>query len=306
MSVQTLDNKLLIVKYLFSYFRTNFYKKTRGRIACDIFSMLYQFLAFLRFYWSAVTKYQLHSPFVFELAHAVLEDRRWYYTFRDVEQLRERMLSGDEIIEVEDFGAGRTRSQKRRSLRQIVRQAGSSARQGQRLFRLAQWLAPKTMIELGSSVGISTMYLASAVRQARFLSLEGSPQTAEVARANLSWLGLRNTEIRTGAFEQTLLPALQSLQSVDLVYLDGNHRLEPTLQYFETCLPFAGTHTVFVLDDIHWSPEMYTAWQRIRQHDRVTLSIDFFDFALAFVNPDFRVKQHWNIVPAWWKIWKFY
>ncbi len=268
--------------------------------------MLYQFRAFLRFYWSAVTRYQLHSPFVFELAQAVLEDRRRYYAFRDVELLRERMLSGDEVIEVEDFGAGRTRGQKRRSLRQIVRQAGSSARQGQRLFRLAQWLAPKTMLELGSSVGIGAMYLASAARNARFLSLEGSPQTAEVARANLSWLGLGTTEIRTGAFEQTLLPALQSLQSVDLVYLDGNHRLEPTLQYFETCLPFAGTQTVFVLDDIHWSPEMYSAWQRIRQHQRVTLSIDFFDFALVFVNPDFREKQHWNIVPAGWKIWKFY
>lgn len=268
--------------------------------------MWYQFRAFLRFYWSAVTRYQLHSPFVFGLANAVLEDRRWYYAFRDVEQLRERMLSGDEVIEVEDFGAGRSRGQKRRSLRHIVRQAGSDARQGRRLFRLAQWLAPKTMLELGSSVGISTMYLASGARNARFLSLEGCPQTAEVARANLSWLRLGQAEIRTGTFEQTLLPALQSLQSVDLVYLDGNHRLEPTLQYFETCLQFAGTHTVFVLDDIHWSPEMYTAWQRIRQHQRVTLSIDFFDFALAFVNPDFREKQHWNIVPAKWKIWKFY
>jgi predicted O-methyltransferase YrrM len=99
---------------------------------------------------------------------------------------------------------------------------------------------------------------------------------------------------------------LQRLRQVDLVYLDGNHRLEPTLQYFERCLSFASPQTVFVLDDIHWSPEMQTAWDRIRQHPAVTLSIDFYDIALAFVNPDFREKQHWNIVPAWWKLWKFY
>lgn len=272
----------------------------------DLFFMIYQFLAFLRFYWSAVTKYQLHSPFVFGLANAVLEDRRWYYAFRDVEQLRLRMLSSDAVLEVQDFGAGGARGQNRRTLSYIVRQAGSSARQGRRLFRLAQWLAPKTMLELGSSVGISTMYLASAARNAHFLSLEGCPQTAEVARTNLSFLDLHHAAIRTGAFDETLLPALQSLNKVDLVYLDGNHRLAPTLQYFESCLPFAHDQTVFVLDDIHWSPEMQTAWQRIRQHKNITLSIDFFDFALAFVNPDFREKQHWNVVPAWWKLWKFY
>lgn len=268
--------------------------------------MFYPFRAFLRFYWDAVTKYQIHSPFVFGLVHAVLEDRRVYYAFRDVEGLRARMLSSEAVLEVTDFGTGASKGQKRRSLRHIARRAGSSAEQGRRLFRLAQWLAPVTMLELGSSVGISTMYLASAVRNTPFLSLEGCPQTAEVARANLEILRLRKAEIITGAFEQTLEPALQRLQHADLIYLDGNHRLEPTLQYFERCLPFAREKTVFILDDIHWSPEMEEAWTRIQQHPNVTLSIDFYDFALAFINPDFREKQHWNIVPAWWKFWRFY
>lgn len=268
--------------------------------------MWYQFQAFLRFYWAAVTKYQLHSPFVFDLSTALLDDRRWYYAFGQVEHLRRQMLASDVVLEVEDFGTGSAHGQKRRSLRHIVRQAGSSARQGRLLFRLAQWLAPQTMLELGTSTGISTLYLASAARNAAFLSLEGSPQTAEVARINLKHLGLHKAEVVTGAFEQTLSPALQQLQQVDLVYLDGNHRLAPTLHYFETCLPFARANTIFVLDDIHWSPEMQQAWQHIRQHPQVTLTIDFFDIALAFVNPDFKEKQHWNIVPAKWKFWKFY
>lgn len=268
--------------------------------------MLYQFQAFLRFYWGAVTKYQLHSPFVFELVQAVLADRRRYYAFRDAELLREKMLSSDVALDVTDFGTGASRGTKKRSLRQIARLAGSSAEQGRRLFRLAQWLAPKTMLELGSSVGISTMYLASAARNTPFLSLEGCPQTAEVARTNTEMLGLKSVNIIAGAFEKTLLPALEQLQQVDLVYLDGNHRLAPTLQYFETCLPFAREQSVFIFDDIHWSPEMQTAWEHIQQHPKVNLTIDFFDFALAFVNPDFKVKQHWKVVPAWWKIWRFY
>lgn len=268
--------------------------------------MLFPVFAFLRFYWGAVTKYQIHSPFVFGLVQALLADRRPYYAFRDVEMVRDRMLASDAVLEVEDYGAGASKESKRRPLRQIVRRAGSSAQQGRMLFRLAHYLAPQTMLELGASVGISTMYLASARRDTRFLSLEGCPQTAGVAHQNLDILRLRNVEIIPGAFEKTLLPALQKLGYVDLAYLDGNHRLEPTLQYFETCLPFARNQTVFVLDDIHWSPDMETAWKRIREHPRVTLSLDFFDFALVFVNPDFKVKQHWNIVPAWWKFWKFY
>lgn len=268
--------------------------------------MLFPFFAFLRFYWNAVTKYQLHSPFVFGLVQAVLGDRRDYYAFRDVEILRQRMLASEVALEVQDYGAGASGKPQRRTLRHITRRAGSSARQGRMLFRLAQYLSPETILELGSSVGISTMYLASAKRNTPFLSLEGCPQTAQVARQNLSVMNLRKVEILTGEFEQTLLPALQRLGNVDLAYLDGNHRLEPTLHYFETCLSFARDQTVFILDDIHWSPEMETAWQRIRQHNRVTLSIDFFDFALVFINPNFKVKQHWNIVPAWWKFWKFY
>lgn len=268
--------------------------------------MLYSMVAFSRFYWRAVTKYQIHSPFVFDLAQAVLDDRRDYYAFRDVEELRERMLASEAALEVTDYGTGAANGVKKRSLRSIVRRAGSSARQGRRLFRLAQWLAPKTVLEMGSSVGISTLYMASAVRNARMLSLEGCPQTAAVAQNNLKAMDLRQAEIVTGPFERTLIPALQHLQQVDLVFIDGNHREEPTWQYFEQSLPFSHDHTVFVFDDTHWSAGMQAAWQRIQQHPRVTLSIDFYDFALVFLNPDFKVRQHWSIVPAWWKLWKFY
>jgi len=268
--------------------------------------MLYSIVAFCKFYWRAVTKYQIHSPFVFELAQAVLEDRRDYYAFRDVEVLRARMLASEALLEVTDYGTGAEKGLKKRTLRSIVRRAGSSARQGQRLFRLLQWLAPKTVVEMGSSVGISTLYMASAVRNARLVSLEGCPQTAEVARTNLEVLGLRHAEIITGPFEKNLIPALQQLRQVDLVFVDGNHREKPTLDYFEQSLPFAHNHTVFVFDDTHWSAGMQAAWQRIQQHPRVTLSIDFYDFALVFLNPDFKVRQHWSIVPAWWKLWKFY
>ena len=250
----------------------------------------------------------MHSPFVFDLSVALLEDDRWYYAFRDVELVRRKMLDSDVGVEVLDLGsggAGASGVQKRR-VRQIARQSGSSVGQGQMLFRLANHLHPKNMLELGTSLGIGAMYLASAVREARFLSLEGSPEIAHIARLNLELLGLSaHTEVREGAFEQTLKTALQDIQSLDFVFFDGNHRPEPTLQYFEQCLAFAHAKAVFVFDDMHWSKGMTEAWEAIQKHPKVTLTLDFFELSLVFIDPDFKAKQHLNILPARWKPWRF-
>lgn len=260
---------------------------------------------FLHFYWNAVTKYQLHSPFVFEMANEVLDGERWYYAFRDVEVLRSKMLNSGVKLEVTDFGAGGGDSTKRyASVRQIARQAASSPRQGQMLFHLANWVTPKTMLELGTSLGIGTMYLASGARSAKLITLEGCPDFAKVARANLEILGLKNAEVAVGEFSTTLPSVLKQLQKLDIVFVDGNHRAAPTLRYFDACLPFAHERTVFVFDDVYWSPEMKQAWEQIKQHPRVTLTVDFFEISLAFINPEFRERQHFKVVPKAWKPWK--
>ena len=271
----------------------------------------YQFSQFLQFYWSAVTKYQLHSPFVFDLATAVVEDRRWYYAFRDVELLREAMLASDMMLEVTDYGTGGsdTAESPRRysaSVRQIARKSSSTPDQGQGLFRLANWARPRAILELGTSLGIGTVYLASAARSARIVSLEGCPACAETAKKHAEMLGLYNIEVRPGPFEATLDPVLSQLQPLDFVFIDGNHRCEPTLRYFEQCLAAAHEKTVFVFDDMHGSPAMTQAWEQIRQHPRVTLTVDFFDLSVAFINPDFREKLHWNVIRSAWKPWRFW
>ncbi|MCC6460813.1 MAG: class I SAM-dependent methyltransferase [Saprospiraceae bacterium] len=270
--------------------------------------LAYRIRQFLRFYAAADTRYQVHSPLVFDLANALLEDRRWFYAFRDVEAIRARMLKSTVQLDIEDFGAasdGATPIRRRGSLSEQVRKAASSPRKGRLLFRLANWLKPERMLELGTSAGIGALYLASAARQARFISLEGSEALAQVARANLGILGLHHrAELRTGAFRDTLEPALQQLQHVDLVYFDGHHHRESTLAYAEQCLRYVRDHSVLVFDDVYWSAEMTSAWRQIQQHPRVTLTVDLFDLALVFVNPDVKTRQHFRLVPGSWKPWK--
>ena len=276
--------------------------------------MIFQLRQFLRFYWAAVTKYQLHSPFVFDLAMAVLEDPRWFYAFDDVELLREAALNSDVTLHVTDYGTGGFSEKTAAAapstspvpLRKIARRSASSPGQGQALFRLADWAKPRTILELGTSLGFGTLYLALAARQAKILSLEGCPECAAAARTHAEMLKAGNVQILDGPFEATLTSALHKLQSLDFVFVDGNHRREPTLAYFEQCLPFAHGKTVFVFDDAHSSPDMVAAWQHICQHPRVTLTVDFFDLSLAFINPDFREKQHWQVIRWKWKPWRFW
>lgn len=271
----------------------------------------FQTQEFFRFYAAASTKYQLHSPFVYELACAVLEDKRWFYAFDEAALLRQKMLSSDVRLRVTDWGSKSPGEnlplEKTRSLRSVVRKAGSSARQGRMLFRLVNHLKPRTMLELGTSVGMGAVHMASAAREATFLTLEGSSELAQVARVNLDFLKLgQNAEVREGTFEKTLPSALRDLKSLDFVFFDGNHRQAPTLRYFEECLAFAHGKTAFVFDDAHGSPEMASAWASVQKHPRVTLTIDFFELSLAFIDPDFREVQHFKIVPASWKPWRFF
>lgn len=273
-----------------------------------MYSHWYRIRQFLRFYLAADTRFQVHSPFVFEFSNAVLEDDRWFYAFEDVEAIRARMLKSDVILNMTDYGAsddGKAPVQKQVPLRRIARVAASSPAQGRRLFRLAEWLKPRRMLELGASVGVGAMYLAAAVRDARLLSLEGSEACTHVARANLGILNLNHrADVIQGVFGDTLPRALQALGMADLVFVDGHHRQMPTVSYFEQCLPYLHERSVLVFDDIYWSPEMTTAWQQIKQHPRVTLSIDCYDLAFVFFNPDIKEKQHFRLVPSAWKPWK--
>jgi predicted O-methyltransferase YrrM len=235
----------------------------------------------------------VHSPYVYNLVKEVLEDDRSYYIFEDVEQLRRQLLKSRERVQVLDLGAGtQSGSGAERKVSEIARYAAQLPGHAQLLFRLVQFIKPKVMIELGTSLGVSTAYMAAANLDGKVYSIEGAPSIAALAQRHLKHLGIQNADIRTGSFETELPALLKELGRADWVYLDGNHRKAPTLQYFEWLLPYMQEQSVLVFDDIHWSPEMEEAWLEICSHPRVTCTVDLFKFGLVYFNPDFKEKQH--------------
>ena len=259
---------------------------------------------FIKFYFSATTKYKVHSPFVFDFIKNVLEDHRLFYAYHEVETIRKLLFTKHQEIEVTDLGAGSkyTKSNKR-SIQQIAKTALSSPSFCRLLFKTANHYKPGTILEMGTSLGISTAYLKMAALNAQLITLEGCPQISAEAQKVFKRLKLKNIESRIGDFKDTLPVALQSLGVVDLIFFDGNHQKAPTLQYFKEALKFADENSVFIFDDIYWSEEMMETWERLKADEQVTLSIDLFSMGILFFKKDFKEKQHYKLVKWWWKPW---
>jgi predicted O-methyltransferase YrrM len=252
---------------------------------------------YLHYYLTAANGkgHGIHSPFVFDFVVSVLNDHCVYSAYAKVEGLRRRLLQDQSLLTVEDMGAGSayaaTRSQ---SVARIARRAAKTPRLGQLLFRIAQRYQPATMLELGTSLGLSTAYLAAGAPNGRLFTLEGAPGVAAAAESNLRSLGLDATVV-TGHFDATLLPLLGRLPPVDLAFVDGNHRREPTLRYFDALVRHSARRAALIFDDIHWSEEMEAAWTTIKNDPRVYVTIDLFFIGIVFLRDEFKVKQDFII-----------
>jgi predicted O-methyltransferase YrrM len=254
---------------------------------------LFQLLAYLRFWWRSGNAHGLHSPFVFGLYTSVIRHTGRFGAFARIETQRQALLKSPQTITVTDFGAGsHTGAGQQRRVASIARTAAKPAWLAQLLFRLVNHFRPATILELGTSLGLTTAYLATPDSRHRVVTFEGCPNVAAVARATFAQLGLRNVELVEGNLDDTLAPTLAGLPApVDFVFFDGNHRYEPTLRYFEQCLTRAHEHSVFVFDDIHWSAEMERAWEAIKAHPQVMITVDLFYIGLVFFRTN-QPKQH--------------
>lgn len=272
-------------------------------------SIFYRFILLIsslfRYLFSAQNQHGLHSPFVFDLYRNTIEKDGLLPDFEPIQQIRNAMRQRSEQIQITDFGAGsKINTSSVRAVRDVARNSEKPPRLGRLFYRLVQHFESKTIFDLGTSLGITTLYLAAANAQSKVWTFEGCPETARIAQQNFaSWAAQKgqacNVEIVVGNIDQTLPQQVAVSSPIDFVFFDANHRYEPTVRYFETCLTKAHQDSVFVFDDIHWSAEMEQAWATIRQHPSVTVSIDLWWVGLIFFRKK-QPKQHFVLrFPLW-------
>lgn len=238
----------------------------------------------------------IHSPFVFQFINKILNDKTQYPAYTPVEALRKELKKDRTVLAIEDFGAGSVVDKtKERSVASIASHAAKPKKYGQLLYRMVKQYQPQTILELGTSLGITTAYLSQAHPSAKVLTFEGAKTIAEKAKNNFDLLNLQNIRLIEGNFNDTLNPAISSIPSIDFVFIDGNHRKDSAINYFTSILSKTNNFSIVILDDIHWSAEMEEAWNYCKDHAAVTLSIDLFFMGILFFRKEILEKQHFCI-----------
>jgi predicted O-methyltransferase YrrM len=273
--------------------------------SAKIINLIYIFTAMLNFGFArdyllhrfkAKTRHGVHSPFVYRLVDEVIYDFSPKKVYDEIEALRKQLLNDNRTIHVIDLGAGsRVNNDQTKKISDIARNALKPPRLAQLLYRLAADLKPQNIIELGTCLGITTIYLKKAAPEAKVYTLEGSPETAAVALEIFGHANAQDIKEITGNFDDTLPGVIKELDRLDFVFVDGNHQKDATLKYFGWCLPKVHENTVLIFDDIYWSEGMKQAWNEIKRHPKVTVTVDLFWIGLVFfktgrVKEDFLVK----------------
>ncbi|MFZ1704135.1 MAG: class I SAM-dependent methyltransferase [Saprospiraceae bacterium] len=261
-------------------------------------------ISVLKYYINAKTKFNIQSPFLHQFVEDILDNKREYYAFQSIEIERKKLLHDQTIVECTDFGAGSIIKSnfKKSSIRKIAILSLSKPTQCKILFHLARFTKAKKIIELGTSLGISTAYLASGNTLSKVDTFEGDPLVAAKADNVFKALGIKNVSIHVGNFHETLPQFLSGKPTLDLVFIDGHHKKETTLSYFYQILENCHEKSIILIDDIHWSRGMTEAWNIILQHKKVTLSVDIFSMGIVFINPTLS-RENIAYIPYLYKPW---
>jgi predicted O-methyltransferase YrrM len=228
---------------------------------------------------------------VYDLMTVGLKEKMSTEDLRSLKKFRKALKIDDRVIQVKDFGAGsRVFKGSERKVSHIARTAGISLGRSKQLYKAVKYFKPERILELGTSLGLATASMALAAPAAKIDTLEGCPETAGVARSMFNSHQLKNVELHVGEFDSNL-PDLLQQNKYDLIFFDGNHQRDATLHYFEMCLKAADENSIFIFDDIHWNQEMEEAWEEIKRHEKVTLTIDSFQWGWVFFRKG-REKEH--------------
>lgn len=247
--------------------------------------------SYLAFWLEAKTWHSVHSPYIFSLIKHIYDEPFDWAVYRDIESLRSRLKRNKTLLTFPDYGDDG--NEKQRKISQIVRRSSKSRVHCKVLSQFVSYVNPSVGLELGTSLGISYAYMVRTAPNATFVTIEGSPQIAEVASNNLSELGLFGN-IKVGQFDDVLPSLLEELETVDFVYVDGNHQEDATWNYFNQIVNHVSRAGCIVFDDIYWSDGMQQAWQRICRDPRINLSVDFYHFGVVFTRPGVA-KQHFKL-----------
>jgi predicted O-methyltransferase YrrM len=238
-----------------------------------------------------------HSPYLFNLFTTCCDEHRQSPAFQKIEQRRSVLLSSKTQIRRKDYGAGSPAGHKNETskISEIAANALSRPFQCRFLFRLVEYLKPLRLLEFGTSLGISTAYMAAGWPECRIDTVEGDPEVANLAEDTFSVLACNNITLHPHIFDEYIRRNRHQKEVIDVLFLDGHHTSTALLHYYDELKPILCANTVIVVDDIYWSKDMTSGWNTLIRYPEVTQSVDCFHFGLIFFRDDFIGGEHHRV-----------
>jgi len=258
---------------------------------------------FIQHYLSATLIDVLHSPFVFDLYQTAIKKQKNISKFNPIENNRTKLLNSQEIITYSDLGAGSNllSTETKKVVKHLAKAHLKPARIAQIIHQIVLKYKYKNVIELGTSLGITSSYIASAIKEnhqfeeSNFTTIEGIHDLRNVALKQFEELELsKYVNSIEGDFNEKLDEVLSNYKNFDVFFVDGNHTYQATMEYFYKALPKAHNNSVFIFDDIYWSPGMTKAWKEIKQDKNVLQTVDLFFIGLVFFRTE-QNRQHFKL-----------
>ena len=156
--------------------------------------------------------------------------------------------------------------------------------------RLAMGVGRLMVVELGTSLGVTTAYMAAMNQHNKVITYEGCPAVAEIAKENWKALEIKNIDCRVGEITADMLD--RDLERVDVAFIDANHTYAGTRAYFNVLAEKVHAKSVIVVDDIHYNKEMEKAWHEICEDERVTSTMDLYQMGLVFFDKDYWKRDY--------------
>ncbi|WP_299116106.1 class I SAM-dependent methyltransferase [uncultured Winogradskyella sp.] len=254
---------------------------------------MYQVISYIKFLFTSTNQHGVHSPFVYNFVTKCLYNKVNYSAYQKLTDYHKILKSSRAVLQITDLGEGsKTLGTNKRKVNQMVKTSSSSKKESKLLFRVTQYFNFNTILELGTSLGMGTYALALANKFSKISTIEGCPNTSNFAKSKFKELEIKNVTFINGDFT-VIIPSLKE-DKFDFIFFDGHHNKAATIQYFKSLLPKIHNDTVFVFDDIYWSKGMTEAWEYIKAHKTVTVTVDCFHLAFVFFRKE-QAKQHFKI-----------
>ncbi|PIA78024.1 methyltransferase [Gaetbulibacter sp. 4G1] len=255
--------------------------------------MIFQIIQYIKFLLKSTNQHGVHSPFVYDLVTKCFYDKTNYDGYKSILNYKKALLKNKTKLSVTDLGVGsHVLKQNQRSISEMAKNAGTTYKRAKLLYRLTNYFEFENILELGTSLGIATQAMHIANPKTNLTTIEGCPNISEFSKEAFEKLKLQNINTVNGNFDAVIKEFTSN--RYDFIFFDGNHQKDATLNYFEALLETTHNNSVFIFDDIYWSKDMTEAWETIKKHQKVTVTIDTFFWGFVFFRKE-QVKEHFSI-----------